>query len=300
LPSLIAFLSTIDGRFDLNEAYIPKPQREFDIYIMYLVTPSDSFTPDEARIINYCRQYLDVVTLSDITNATGDQLIPGMEWSELDECCSSTTDHTTHQPAPAVFFWTYWQQLLRVVANSDGHLFGHLGTWLHPGGELRRQWNSYFDYRYKFLYRYVNKQLYQYELFDTRFITGYPTPWKPNDFCVPVTIHETSRDCWSLTQPPALPTHPERLPIATTFEEYLQRLPTNEQHLFASLDLYSDPFEILAIFHQEYLDLIDSDDDTRILDNTPTPPTTIHIVSDGSELSQKMSFGWVLCTANGI
>jgi hypothetical protein len=100
---------------------------------------------------------------------------------------------------------------------------------LHPGGQLRRQWNSYFDYRYKFLYRYVNGQYYQYELFDTRFITGFPTPWKPNDFCVPVTIHETSRDCWSLTQPPALPTHPKRLPIATTFEEYLQRLPTKKK-----------------------------------------------------------------------
>jgi hypothetical protein len=124
--------------------------------------------------------------------------------------------------------------------------------------------------------------------------TNYLIP--DSSLAVPLLGNQTtfaSPSLWSLTQPPALPTHPERLRIATTLEEYLQRLPTNEQHLFASLDLMSDPFEILATFNQEYLDPIDSDDDTLILDNTPTPPTTIHMVSDGSELSQKMIFVWV-------
>jgi hypothetical protein len=101
-------LRTIDGHFDLDEDYIPPPQRELDIYLIdLLVTRSDAFIPDEARIINYCRQYLGVVTLSDITNATGDQLVPGIKWGELDECCSTITNHITHHPAPAVFFWTY-------------------------------------------------------------------------------------------------------------------------------------------------------------------------------------------------
>jgi hypothetical protein len=162
LPSLRAFLSTIDGHFELDETYIPPPQPELDTYLMDLVTRSDAFTPEEARIINYCRQYLGVVTLTDITNAIGDQLIPGIEWGELETCCSTTTDHTNHQPAHVVFFWAYWQRLLQVVTNSDGQLFGNLGTWLNPGGQLRRQWNSYVDYRYKFLYRYVNGEYYQY------------------------------------------------------------------------------------------------------------------------------------------
>jgi hypothetical protein len=141
----------------------------------------------------------------------------------------------------------------------------------------------------------------QYELFDTRFITGCPTPWQPNNYCcVLVTIYETSRDCWSLKVPPALPIHPERLSIAHTFEEYLLQLPANEQHLFASIDLLCGPYEIIDTFNREYLDPTDSNDDTIALDNTPTPPTTIHMVSDGSELAQNMTFGWVLCTSNGI
>jgi hypothetical protein len=190
---------------------------------MDIVTRSDAFTPDEACIINYCQLYLGVVTVSDISTATGDTLIPGIEWGDLDECCSHSTNHTTHQAAPAVFFWTYWQRLLRVIANQNGQLFGKLGNWLHPGGKLRRHWNAYFDYRYKLLYRYVNHTYLQYELFDTRFVTGCPTPWKPNNYCVPVTIYETSRDCWSLTVPPALPAHPPGTP---THRNYLRRIST--------------------------------------------------------------------------
>jgi hypothetical protein len=86
--------------FDLDDTYIPPPQRAFDVHLMDIVTRSDAFTPDEARIINYCRQHLGVVTVSDISNATGDTLIPGVEWGELEFCCSTSTDHTTHQPAP--------------------------------------------------------------------------------------------------------------------------------------------------------------------------------------------------------
>jgi hypothetical protein len=208
---------------------------------MDLVTRSNAFTPDEARIINYCRQYLDVITVSDISTATGGALISGIEWGEQDNCCSTSKDHITHQPALAIFFWTYWQRLLRVIADSDGQLFGSLGTWLHSGKSLRRRWNAYFDYRYKLLYRYTNHQYLQYELFDTRFVAGCPTPWIPNDHCVPVTIQETSRDCWSLTVPPALPIHPARPIVTTTFEEYLRQLPIAEQHLFASVEVLADP-----------------------------------------------------------
>jgi hypothetical protein len=164
LPSLRKFLQTIDGHFDLDDTYIPPPQREFDVHLMDFVTRSNAFTPDEARIINYCRQFLDVVTVSDISTATSDALISGIEWGEQDNCCSTSKDHITHQPAPTIFFWTYWQRLLCVIANSDGQLFGGLGTWLHPGNSLRRRWNAYFDYRYKLLYRHTNHQYLQYEL----------------------------------------------------------------------------------------------------------------------------------------
>jgi hypothetical protein len=102
-----------------------------------------------------------------------------------------------------------------------------------------------------------------------------------------------------LTAPPALPDHPERSIVSHTFTEYLTCVPAYEQHLFASIQLLVDPYEIISIFNDNDHESVTTDDDTLILDNTPTPPATIHMVSNGSELSQKMTFGWVLCTANG-
>jgi hypothetical protein len=171
-PVAPEFLSTIDGHFDLDHEYITPLRREHDVHLMDLVTRSEAFTEKEAAIFNYCHMYLGVTTLSDISTAKGDMLIPGIEWGELDQICSSTTGHTNHQQTPAVFFWTHWQWLLRAIANSQGQLYGQLGNWLEPGGRLRRRWNAYYDPKYKFLYCLQNDTYQQYELFDTRFING--------------------------------------------------------------------------------------------------------------------------------
>jgi hypothetical protein len=80
------------------------PQREHDIHLMDLVTRSDAFTDKEAAILNHCRMYLNVTTLSDISTAKGDKLIPGIEWGELNLMPSRTTGHINHQQAPTIFF----------------------------------------------------------------------------------------------------------------------------------------------------------------------------------------------------
>jgi hypothetical protein len=131
LPSLRNFLTRIDGRFDLDNEYITPPQRELDIHLMDLVTRGDAFTEKEAEILNYCRVYLGVTTLSDISTAQGDMLVPGIEWWELDQMRSSTTGHTNHQQAPAIFFWTYWQRLLGVIATCKANASGNLAIGLN-------------------------------------------------------------------------------------------------------------------------------------------------------------------------
>jgi hypothetical protein len=166
--------------------------------------------------------------------------------------------------SPGCLFWTYWQRLLRVVANSNGKLFGKLGDWQQPGGQLRRRWNAYFDYRYKFLYRYEQEQYIQDELFDTRFINGCASPWMPNESCVPVTTQETSHDCWTLIAPSgALPDHPEQPIVSHSFAEYLLHVPEYEQHLYASVELLLDPYEIISIFNDDGQESIASDNDTH-------------------------------------
>jgi hypothetical protein len=245
LNSLRSFLATINARFDLDDTYVPHLQRIGDVYLMDLLVGTDAYPDDVLRIINNCRLFLNVITLSDITNAAGTHLIPGVKWGEHDLFPSSSNHHAPRQSSPTMFFWTYWQRLLRIIALPSGQLRNPLGPWLFPGSELRRTWNAYFDLRYKFLYRQTPTGWLQYELFDTRFINGIPRTWQPTTNSVPVTAQVLSKDCWQLEQPPAFVHHLQPVCIPVTFHDYLAQLPAWEHYLFADLQLLYDPYEIM-------------------------------------------------------
>jgi hypothetical protein len=222
---------------------------------------------------------------------------------------SHSNDHEPIQQAPAIFLWTYWQRLLRAIARPTGALYTPLGPWTLPGSELRRKWNAYFDLKYKFLYLHIGAKWNQYELFDTRFINRIPCTWQPTDSCVPVTVEQFSYDCWTLTQPPSIIHNPSRVNIVETFHEYLGQLPSSEQHLFADLQLFFSPYEILQLINLCPLTILDalfapSTDDAYDLDAPPKldpklPTWKLLLVSDGSELARHMTFGWVLCLHDG-
>jgi hypothetical protein len=233
---------------------------------------------------------------------------PGIEWGKNDIMPSHSNDHAPIQQSPAIFFWTYWQRLLRAIARPDGTLYAPLGPWSFPGSELRRTWNAYFDLKYKFLYLHIASEWNQYELFDTRFMNSIPCTWQPTNSCVPVTAQQYSFDCWTLTQPPAIVHSPSPVIIAKTFHEYIGHLSSNEHHLFADLQLLYSPYEILQLINLRPLTihgaLFPPGTDADVANPTPSPvplPPTwkLLLVSDGSELARHMTFGWALCLADG-
>ena len=65
-------------------------QRQRDAYIMDLILDSDQFTPTQIRRLNYCRLYLQAVTISDLTDATGETL-DQMKMRGVPDFWSSTT-----------------------------------------------------------------------------------------------------------------------------------------------------------------------------------------------------------------
>jgi hypothetical protein len=109
LHSLRAFLAKVDGQLKLDTTYVPTQQRHRDTHLMDLVVTPNAFTPEIQAILNYCRLSLNVITISDISNAAGTHLIPGVEWGEMKQFPSTSTDHQTNQSCPAVFYWIYWQ-----------------------------------------------------------------------------------------------------------------------------------------------------------------------------------------------
>jgi hypothetical protein len=97
LRSLRNFLCSIQGRLRLNATYVPALQRDYNTFIMDHVLQSQLFTAQQIRRINYCRLFLQAVTVSDITNASGSCLFKGILSGDTKDIISMTTWHQTHQ-----------------------------------------------------------------------------------------------------------------------------------------------------------------------------------------------------------
>jgi hypothetical protein len=57
----------IKGRIEVNFQVVPPPQRIGDFYILDAVLSSDIFDNRSIQRINYCRLYLQAITVSDIS-----------------------------------------------------------------------------------------------------------------------------------------------------------------------------------------------------------------------------------------
>lgn len=62
IRSLPEFLASISASLQLDDACVPKPQREHDGHLMDMIIQLNRFTPSEIWKLNYCRLYLQVVT----------------------------------------------------------------------------------------------------------------------------------------------------------------------------------------------------------------------------------------------
>ena len=78
ISSLRNFLRQINATILLDNPKTVPPEREGDIYIMEAAIRSKAFTPKALRIINYCRLYLHVTTLSDILTTSATKILPHM------------------------------------------------------------------------------------------------------------------------------------------------------------------------------------------------------------------------------
>jgi hypothetical protein len=78
LHSLRTFLAGIDGSIELDNYFLPPTQCERDVYIMDMILQSDSFSPKEILRLNYCRLYLQAITVSVLCVADGVTLDPSM------------------------------------------------------------------------------------------------------------------------------------------------------------------------------------------------------------------------------
>jgi len=139
INSLRQFLASIRGRIQVDIDYVQPKEREGDKYIMEMAMQSRLFTRQEMQIINYCRLFLHVTTVSELFNATGTQILPDMFNCHRPPWFNTTT-YITLQRRPSDYQIKYcWQRLLRQICTSTGTLAAsmHLGPFLTSAYKLR-------------------------------------------------------------------------------------------------------------------------------------------------------------------
>ncbi len=144
LASLRIFLASQNASIHLLDPYIPHLQRIHDAYIMDAILQSNQFSPAQIRHLNYCRLYLQAVTISDITDVAGRSLDKSKLHGKPSLMSSTTTLLHVHQEWPSDTEWTLWRKANLQWSDSLGNLHQPLGPWLMP---IQQQRNQHFAYK---------------------------------------------------------------------------------------------------------------------------------------------------------
>lgn len=121
-------------------------QREHDSYLMdHILQQSGQFTPSQIRRLNYCRLYLQAVTMSDITDISGNKLDVSIRQGMPSEKSSTTQWLRVNQDRPSDAIWKLWKKANLIWSTVEGKLLQPLGKWLIPSAAQR---NRHFAYTY--------------------------------------------------------------------------------------------------------------------------------------------------------
>jgi hypothetical protein len=129
------YLKYVGATIELDDPYLTKREREHDWHIMDAIIQSGKFSPVEIQQLNYCRLYLQSITISDLANARGDALDPYMQLGKIDHPTSSKIKwHKINQYRPAAKHWLLWREALSLWSDETGMLYQPLGKtgWYLP------------------------------------------------------------------------------------------------------------------------------------------------------------------------
>jgi hypothetical protein len=153
IPTVREYLADINGSLQIANATIQPLQRQGDKYIMDVVLASNLFKAREIKFLNYCRLYLQVLTLSDMYNAQGDALAVGIYNGYRSHTQSRSTLLEPFQERPNSQAWSLWRRFLRHITTDGCWVYDPLGPW-HAGLSTRRLWPSYYSPSQDFMYWY--------------------------------------------------------------------------------------------------------------------------------------------------
>jgi hypothetical protein len=233
----------------------------------------------ELRGINLCRLFFKALTISDITNASGNRLSPGILKGTPLISQSQPKGPRVKQPSPSPRAWTAWRKMLRLVSGCRGilHIPHRLHEWTTSGNQLHRRWTFLYSPSSDSLYRSFEATFEVSGKVRTRvfsFTSNQTVSVAPPDV-VPVDCEERS-DGWCILSMPR--PQEETIQFDLTWDDYILSLDRWEPMLLQRIYfLHQSPFDI----HQQL---------------SEAPSATL--VSDGGADHFQGSAGWVIAVGN--
>jgi hypothetical protein len=277
LHSVRDFLRLIQGNLRLDRPSIPEIQRVNDSYIMDHILERGDFSSKEIQRINYCRLYYQAVTVSDISNASGTALAPGIRIGKYTFWSGVTINHSTNQDRPDKPTWKLWSRAMKLISNTDDKLHVPLRQWIVPPPRQRFIRPFYYDPLSNAVY-FTRTGFYEYH----RRLQGPIFALESTDRILvlpitayPVTLNEHQRGWTVDLYSSYCPTLPSSTP--TDFESFCYLLDGWECQLLSAVTLHFTPFTLASL-------LVHS---------------TFKACSDGSAVAHEGSFGWVLSLEDG-
>ena len=277
VPQLRQFLSSVDCRVELEEDFVPRLQRENDVFLMDSALAFTSSATD-LKLINACRLYLQVTMLSDIVTPDGCTFTLASLDGRRDNK-SSCELLTPYQTRPGSRAWGKWRKFLGsfLAPMSARRLASPLCRWLVGGNDTARQWFSYLDSARSKLYVYVSHQQWQeFRAMGPVFVsTPVIRSTVPSSSC-PVATANTGSTRLVLPSCPVLITQPS--PSPSSFDSYVSQLSSWERQLMSESTLVCEEHELV----------------THFLQSAP-----LLLCSDGSAASFVGTFGCTCATEGG-
>lgn len=273
IKSIRQFLKSIGGRISLSIPEVNLPQRVNDSAIMDIILASGRFVPAEIRRLNYCRLYLQAVTISDLTNVQGDRLDIIKLHGEFSLISSRTIQTFIHQERPSHKEWLLWEKANRLWSDGNGRLHTPLGAWIRDIDHMHQEHFAYATETTLWWVRQAQHSAKCFRLADDTYqeTTTVETRQDISRHAAPVDIIFQPPDIWRIKywsryQVTRIPTPPQSLEI------FFAQLDPWEAELLEHTSLAADPRSIVEALEQGLV-----------------------AVSDGSEWSQTQgSFGWAM------
>ena len=246
LASLRNYLASINAALHVDVTGLPPLEREHDGYLMERIIQSQQFTDKDIVRLNYCRLFLNAVTLSDLTDTSGKHLDAGKLNGTPSLTSSSSNWMAVNQDRPSEMEWSLWRRANSLWGKGDGTLRQPLGDWLQ---DLSRRRIHHFAYKeqnklyIRTQYGYIKCRSTHHDKFreTSKIVPQESIPRRAQ----PVEASMVRPTEWKVTHSTRIsPLVELRQRTAATFDEYLLTLDAWEYDLLRHTTLFADAFTV--------------------------------------------------------